>query len=1098
MATTSRRVAPPAAGQRQSLKSGFAAAFHYTEPSRNSQIPSQINTQAARNSSGSVPHIFDQVSPRRRAAQLAGMNGYNASPDLPPPLYVRALYDYDADDQTSLSFRQGDIIQVLTQLESGWWDGVIHDIRGWFPSNYCTELAPEDVTSGLPRHEESEQSAESGTEEEYDAEEDDSEHDHADDSDLPIEGRGHHNQEEAAFWVPQATPDGRLFYFNTLTGVSTMELPMETPSGPDETGPRDRNNFYVPDQSRPPAEMMAGGYEKRDDDSASDADGEHSFLSSRRNASNSVSTTTSNASTKVDSMAARRAHNRAAHGRNSFGSLSTMVSGPRATSMNKTVTPKFFSDDGVGPLVTWDNLVENMQSSVEAYCQAIKDRERAEFVRRAEDISDHLRLLLAAGSGTTDNHSGNPSIISTNKALYPHFREMMSKFSKLVLSSHMAAADWFGQDNFVKCLQEADGVLNGVYGYVEIARQQRGEDLPRLQPGFVAGSKAGGNWRDNNVDHQASVEGTSFIDESNELYPRPSNTLDANLLRQLEENRRHVVASIRRLEDHLLFHEKVISPGRQAMIGDKVCLAGGNVIQNFQHWVGLVESIDLSPLGSVFQKPSLADFGTQKQKVYDSIGELVVLCQTVTAPLPDEWSDIRGDTLELRLHNVRTVCKQLETNVSNVGYALQLLLPNAPSTSTTSKKGHRLTDGGETYQNHHLRAEPGHAANLRPGIGEMGPSHSYTLGQEVADAKVRRPANKDKAARFFGQVPTPLMNQQEAPEVQSPQEETPWFLQLEHAGEITYDTKNEQPQVKAGTLTGLVEQLTRHDRPDTTFNTTFLLTYRSFTTAAELFELLVQRFNIQPPQGLTRDEYNMWEDQKQKPTRFRVVNTLKTWLEQFWMENNDEESRALLERASAFTTSAIAGAKIPGATQIATVIDQRKKGQDTSAKRLVLTLTNSAPTPILPKNMKKLKFLDVEPLEFARQLTILESKLYGKIKPVECLDKTWTKKATNGSDHAPNVKALILHSNQLTNWVAEMILQYPEVKKRVMIIKHFVAIADVSFSLSMYEDLLTQIEMPSSQQLLIHDINHFSPGYLAHPAAGSHLGGGQPQDQCNA
>jgi DNA-directed RNA polymerase subunit RPC12/RpoP len=32
-------------------------------------------------------------------------------------------------------------------------------------------------------------------------------------------------EEEAAFWIPQATPDGRLFYFNTLTGVSALELP---------------------------------------------------------------------------------------------------------------------------------------------------------------------------------------------------------------------------------------------------------------------------------------------------------------------------------------------------------------------------------------------------------------------------------------------------------------------------------------------------------------------------------------------------------------------------------------------------------------------------------------------------------------------------------------------------------------------------------------------------------------------------------------------------------------------------------------------------------------------------------------------------------
>jgi hypothetical protein len=34
------------------------------------------------------------------------------------------------------------------------------------------------------------------------------------------------NVDDAAFWIPQATPDGRLFYFNTLTGDSSIELPI--------------------------------------------------------------------------------------------------------------------------------------------------------------------------------------------------------------------------------------------------------------------------------------------------------------------------------------------------------------------------------------------------------------------------------------------------------------------------------------------------------------------------------------------------------------------------------------------------------------------------------------------------------------------------------------------------------------------------------------------------------------------------------------------------------------------------------------------------------------------------------------------------------
>ena len=44
------------------------------------------------------------------------MNGYSGTAVPPGGMYVRALYDYDADDRTSLSFKQGDIIQVSLLL----------------------------------------------------------------------------------------------------------------------------------------------------------------------------------------------------------------------------------------------------------------------------------------------------------------------------------------------------------------------------------------------------------------------------------------------------------------------------------------------------------------------------------------------------------------------------------------------------------------------------------------------------------------------------------------------------------------------------------------------------------------------------------------------------------------------------------------------------------------------------------------------------------------------------------------------------------------------------------------------------------------------
>ena len=164
--------------------------------------------------------------------------------------------------------------------------------------------------------------------------------------------------------------------------------------------------------------------------------------------------------------------------------------------------PQALFRDGPSVAFTWDALLENVKRAVYRFKEAVDADRRPDFIARAEDVSDHLRLLLAAATGTTDSHTGSPAAIAANKALYPHFREIMSSFSKLVLSSHIAAADWPGPESSAKCLQEADGVLQGVYGFVEVARHQRGDDIPRLLPGFVAGSQLGGHWRDNNIDDQ--------------------------------------------------------------------------------------------------------------------------------------------------------------------------------------------------------------------------------------------------------------------------------------------------------------------------------------------------------------------------------------------------------------------------------------------------------------------------------------------------------------------------------------------------------------------------------------------------------------------
>lgn len=81
-----------------------------------------------------------------------GNNQQHEEPYL-STFFCRALYDYQSQDASSLSFYKGDIIEVLTQLESGWWDGLLNDERGWFPSNYVQIVSEQEAESELSRSE---------------------------------------------------------------------------------------------------------------------------------------------------------------------------------------------------------------------------------------------------------------------------------------------------------------------------------------------------------------------------------------------------------------------------------------------------------------------------------------------------------------------------------------------------------------------------------------------------------------------------------------------------------------------------------------------------------------------------------------------------------------------------------------------------------------------------------------------------------------------------------------------------------------------------------------------------------------------------------
>ena len=230
------------------------------------------------------------------------------------------------------------------------------------------------------------------------------------------------------------------------------------------------------------------------------------------------------------------------------------------------------------------------------------------------------------------------------------------------------------------------------------------------------------------------------------------------------------------------------------------------------------------------------------------------------------------------------------------------------------------------------------------------------------------------------------------------------------------------------------------------------------------------------------------------------MNILKSWFDSYWMENHDEASCELLRRVYAFAQDSVATTNTPGAGPLKQVIEQRLKGQEATSKRLIPNVNPLTPVPNVPKNLKKLKFLDIDITEFARQLTIIESRLYGKIKPAECLNRTWpgSKRSHAEDESSPNIRALILHSNQLTNWVAEMILTQADAKKRVVVIKHFVSVADVSpITVKVaFVLMLMAIEMSAIEQFLYCDSHHVCSWHCADTSPQPHMVASQRSDVC--
>jgi hypothetical protein len=113
------------------------------------------------------------------------------------------------------------------------------------------------------------------------------------------------------------------------------------------------------------------------------------------------------------------------------------------------------------------------------------------------------------------------------------------------------------------------------------------------------------------------------------------------------------------------------------------------------------------------------------------------------------------------------------------------------------------------------------------------------------------------------------------------------------------------------------------------------------------------------------------------------------------------------------------------------------------------------PSPNLPRHISValrtrnlVNVTDIDPLEMARQLTIIDGKQFCAVHPYELIDQEFTRKE---SRVAVNVRGMSDLSNQIITWTAESILFEDDLKRRASILKYYIKLADVScFFIELY------------------------------------------------
>ena len=254
---------------------------------------------------------------------------------------------------------------------------------------------------------------------------------------------------------------------------------------------------------------------------------------------------------------------------------------------------------------------------------------------------------------------------------------------------------------------------------------------------------------------------------------------------------------------------------------------------------------------------------------------------------------------------------------------------------------------------------------------------------------------------------------------------------------VIFEDKAARKGVRAANLNKLVQELTSTVNYDTSYVQTFVATYQSFTTPDELFNKLMERYDV--PSGM---------DQKlRQQIRLRVAIVVKHWVEHQFADFDQNIITRLYDLCKRLESDG----QIPMSQALHKLILKKDEARLAKLKSYLSVPPTDLQIPSGYVNPSEL-FMVFSPKDIAEQMTILDFSWFAAIAPRELLNQCWSKPKLQY--RAGNVLGLINRVNILSYWVPSLILWPEKLSQRIKVFEKFIKVASFLRKLGNFSALM--------------------------------------------